>query len=38
MSNSSKKDELQQIYGKGCMFNKARIAERIEQMGRNKNI
>lgn len=35
---SSKKNKkirlrLEQVYGKGCMFKKARIAERIEAMG-----
>lgn len=32
-SNKSARQELEMIYGKGCMFRKARIAERIEKMG-----
>lgn len=32
-SNRRAKEALIQIYGDGCMFEKARIAERIEQMG-----
>lgn len=31
--NKSAKSELARIYGKQCMFHRARIAERIEQMG-----
>lgn len=33
MGNKSAKQLLEMIYGKGCMFHKARIAERIEKMG-----
>ena len=32
-SNKRAKAALIEIYGDGCMFEKARIAERIEQMG-----
>lgn len=32
-SNKRAKETLIQIYGDGCMFEKAKIAERIEQMG-----
>ena len=32
-SNRRAKEALIQIYGDGCMFEKAKIAERIEQMG-----
>lgn len=32
------RERLEKIYGKGCMFQKAYIAERIEAMGRNKDI
>lgn len=32
-SNKNVKHQLQFLYGKGCMFRKAQIAERIEQMG-----
>ncbi len=32
-SNKSAKNALIEIYGKHCMFERARIAERIEQMG-----
>lgn len=40
MSKSTKqgKSDLARIYGKACMFERAHIAERIEAMGRNKNI
>lgn len=31
--NRSAKKELERIYGKGCFFNRARCAERIEAMG-----
>lgn len=34
-SNKGAKKALIEIYGDGCMFAKARIAEKIEQMGRN---
>lgn len=37
-SNKGAKKALIEIYGEHCMFAKARIAERIEQMGRNKDI
>lgn len=33
MSNKSVRMMIEQIYGKGCMFKKAKIAERIEKMG-----
>lgn len=33
MSNKNVRILLEQIYGKGCMFKRARIAERIEKMG-----
>lgn len=36
--NKKARQELERIYGKGCFFNRAHIAERIEKMGRNKNI
>ena len=32
-SNKSAKNKLIEIYGEHCMFERARIAERIEQMG-----
>ena len=32
-SNKKAKQELMEIYGKGCMFKKAHIAERIAKMG-----
>jgi hypothetical protein len=32
------RERLERIYGKGCMFQKALIAERIEAIGRNKDI
>ena len=32
-SNKSAKNKLIDIYGEHCMFERARIAERIEQMG-----
>lgn len=32
-SNKAIRQRLEQIYGKGCMFQKARIAARIEKMG-----
>ena len=32
-SNRSAKKELERIYGKGCFFERANIAERIEAMG-----
>lgn len=32
-SNKNIKKELIRIYGKGCMFDRARIAKRIEEMG-----
>ena len=32
-SNKRAKEELIRIYGDGCMFEKARIAQRIERMG-----
>lgn len=32
-SNRAMKDILAQIYGKGCFFERAKIAERIEAMG-----
>lgn len=31
--NKSAREALEAIYGKGCMFKRARIAERIEAMG-----
>ena len=31
-SNKAAKENLERIYGKGCFFNRARIAERIENM------
>lgn len=31
--NRSAKKELERIYGKGCFFNRANIAKRIEEMG-----
>lgn len=37
-SNKGAKNKLIEIYGKHCMFERARVAERIERMGRNKNI
>lgn len=33
MKNKTAKNELIKIYGEHCMFEKARIAERIEAMG-----
>ena len=35
MSNSknNEKKELERIYGKGCFFNRAKVAEQIEAMG-----
>ena len=35
MSNSNRyaKKELEKIYGKGCFFNRAKVAEQIEAMG-----
>lgn len=33
MSNKNIRMMMEQIYGKGCMFKKAKIAERIEKMG-----
>lgn len=33
MSNTSARHLLEQIYGKGCMFQKAYIAKRIEEIG-----
>ena len=32
-SNRSAKRELERIYGKGCFFNRAKVAEQIEAMG-----
>ena len=32
-SKKAAKKELEQIYGKGCFFHRAHIAERIEEMG-----
>lgn len=32
-NNRSARKELERIYGKGCFFNKARVAEQIEAMG-----
>ena len=32
-SNKGARKELERLYGKGCMFNKARIAEQIETRG-----
>lgn len=32
-SNRSAKKELERLYGKGCFFNRAHIAEQIEAMG-----
>ena len=32
-SNRSAKKELERIYGKGCFFNRAKVAEQIEAMG-----
>ena len=32
-SNCSAKKELERIYGKGCFFNRAKVAEQIEAMG-----
>lgn len=32
-SNKSAKQELERIYGKGCMFKKAKIAQQIEALG-----
>ena len=32
-SNKGARKELERLYGKGCMFNKARIAEQIEARG-----
>lgn len=32
-SNKKARELLEKIYGKGCMFKRARIAERIEAMG-----
>ena len=32
-SNRSAKKELERIYGKGCFFNRAKVAEQIEEMG-----
>ena len=32
-SNKAAKENLERIYGKGCFFNRACIAERIEKMG-----
>lgn len=37
-SNKGARKELERIYGKQCMFEKARIAEQIEARGRNKNV
>lgn len=31
--NRSAKKELERLYGKGCFFDRARCAERIEAMG-----
>lgn len=31
--NTKARRHLEKIYGKGCMFNKAHIAEQIEKMG-----
>ena len=31
--NKSARKELERIYGKGCMFDKARVAQRIEAIG-----
>ena len=33
MTNKSARLLLESIYGKGCMFQKAYIAKRIEQLG-----
>lgn len=32
-SNKAAKEKLERIYGKGCFFNRAHVAERIEKMG-----
>lgn len=32
-SNRSAKKELERIYGKGCFFHRAHVAERIEEIG-----
>ena len=32
-SNRSAKKELERIYGKGCFFNRAKVAEQIEAIG-----
>ncbi|MGN1327605.1 MAG: hypothetical protein ACI4VQ_06005 [Clostridia bacterium] len=32
-NNRSARKELERIYGKGCFFNKAKVAEQIEAMG-----
>ena len=32
-TNKSAREALEAIYGKGCMFKKAKIAEKIEAMG-----
>ena len=32
-NNRSAKKELERIYGKGCFFNRAKVAEQIEAMG-----
>ena len=36
--NKGAKKALIEIYGEHCMFERAKIAERIEQIGRNTNI
>lgn len=33
MSNKKAREALESVYGRGCMFKKAKIAERIEAMG-----
>lgn len=32
-SNKEAKKELERIYGKGCFFNRAKLAERIREKG-----
>ena len=34
-SNKSAKKALIEIYGEHCMFDRAKVAERIERIGRN---
>lgn len=40
MSKANKRirRQLEKIYGKGCMFERANIEARIEEIRRNKNI